>query len=139
MATGLAAGTTGLTSGNDEFVASPSSSAEPGAQPMNISGEAARRVTSTESTGSEDPFAAQREPGDTLGDMAGSPPAGGRKSQDRRMSKEWDASKVPPSRFQKREGSIFATQGSRDAHVGRQDRDKSFFDKLKEKVLHSGR
>ncbi|KAF3938081.1 hypothetical protein ABW19_dt0205082 [Dactylella cylindrospora] len=39
--------------------------------------------------------------------------------RDRRMSKEWDASKVPPSRFQKREGSIHATPPSRDGHVDR--------------------
>lgn len=30
-----------------------------------------------------------------------------------------DASKVPPSRFQKRKGSIYATPGSRDGHVDR--------------------
>ena len=30
-----------------------------------------------------------------------------------------DASKVPPSRFQKRKGSIYATPGSRDGHVSR--------------------
>ena len=33
-----------------------------------------------------------------------SPPAG--IQQDRRMSREWDASKVPPSRFQRPEGKI---------------------------------
>ncbi|OLN97326.1 hypothetical protein CCHL11_01114 [Colletotrichum chlorophyti] len=39
---------------------------------------------------------------------------------DRRASTdEWDASKVPPSRFQKRKGSIYATPGSRDGHVDR--------------------
>ncbi|CAK7274085.1 hypothetical protein SEPCBS119000_005989 [Sporothrix epigloea] len=36
---------------------------------------------------------------------------------DRRYSDEWDASKVPPSRFQKRKGSIYSTPGSRDGHV----------------------
>ncbi len=30
-----------------------------------------------------------------------------------------DASKVPPSRFQKRKGSIYATPSSRDGHVDR--------------------
>ncbi|PWW73335.1 hypothetical protein C7212DRAFT_332332 [Tuber magnatum] len=39
--------------------------------------------------------------------------------RDRRMSKEWDASKTPPSRFQKVEGSIFATPSSRDGHIAR--------------------
>jgi len=38
-------------------------------------------------------------------------------SRDRRDSAEWDASKVPPSRFQKRKGSIYAVPSSRDGHV----------------------
>ncbi|KAL1902272.1 hypothetical protein Sste5346_001248 [Sporothrix stenoceras] len=38
-------------------------------------------------------------------------------NRDRRYSDEWDASKVPPSRFQKRKGSIYSTPGSRDGHV----------------------
>ncbi|EEP80400.1 predicted protein [Uncinocarpus reesii 1704] len=59
---------------------------------------------------------------------ASSPPV-----RDRRMSKEWDASKVPPSRFQKREGSIFSTSSSRDSHITRRDRDASYHAKLKEK------
>ena len=45
-----------------------------------------------------------------------------------------DASKVPPSQFQKRKGSIYSTPGSRDGHVKGSDRDKAYFDKLKEKV-----
>jgi hypothetical protein len=49
------------------------------------------------------------------------------------MSKEWDASKVPPSQFQKRKGSIYATPSSRDAHTTGSDRDKAYFEKLKEK------
>ncbi|KAK3182056.1 hypothetical protein K4F52_006621 [Lecanicillium sp. MT-2017a] len=44
--------------------------------------------------------------------------------KDRRMSDEWDASKVPPSRFQKRKGSIYATPSSRDGHVDRNYQDK---------------
>ncbi|WEW60967.1 hypothetical protein PRK78_006455 [Emydomyces testavorans] len=52
---------------------------------------------------------------------------------DRRLSKEWDAAKVPPSRFQKREGSIFSTSSSRDSHVAGKDRDASYHAKLKEK------
>ncbi|KAM7204435.1 hypothetical protein V8F20_003551 [Naviculisporaceae sp. PSN 640] len=39
--------------------------------------------------------------------------------RDRRGSDEWDASKVPPSRFQKRKGSIYSVPGSRDGHVDR--------------------
>jgi hypothetical protein len=61
--------------------------------------------------------------------LSSSPPS----HTDRRMSKEWDASKVPPSRFQRREGSIHATPASRDAHVKGSSRDKAYFDKLKEK------
>lgn len=49
--------------------------------------------------------------------------------RDRRMSKEWDASKVPPSRFQKRAGSIHATPPSRDGHIERNDR-SALFEKL---------
>lgn len=61
-----------------------------------------------------------------MASSAGSPP------RDRRMSKEWDASKVPPSRFQKREGSIYSTPSSRDGHT--RSRDEAYFSKLKEKV-----
>jgi len=98
--------------------------------------------TNNVSVQSEDPFASQRGAdnnpfgGDKLADLAGSddmrlstsPP-----QKDRRMSKEWDASKVPPSRFQKREGSIYSTPSSRDAHVKGPTRDKAYHDKLKEK------
>ncbi|KAF2739083.1 hypothetical protein EJ04DRAFT_9650 [Polyplosphaeria fusca] len=88
----------------------------------------------------KDPFANQRENTDTLdqdglGDIAGnddmrlsqSPPS------DRRMSKEWDASKVPPSQFQRRKGSIYSTPNSRDGHVKDSSRDQAYWDKLKEK------
>jgi len=55
----------------------------------------------------------------------------------RRMSREWDASKVPPSQFQKRKGSIYSTPSSRDGLVhGAGERDKAYFDKLKEKGWH---
>lgn len=54
------------------------------------------------------------------------------------LTKTLDASKVPPSRFQKREGSIYATAGSRDGHTGRvRDRDQSFHEKLKTKVSYN--
>jgi len=71
----------------------------------------------------DDPFASQRE-ADFKYDMFGDARAEGVQEtplsqRDRRMSKEWDASKVPPSRFQKREGSIHATPASRDGHVDR--------------------
>ncbi|KAK8212067.1 hypothetical protein IWZ01DRAFT_413316, partial [Phyllosticta capitalensis] len=55
-------------------------------------------------------------------------------TRDRRQSKEWDASKVPPSQFQRRKGSIYSTPSSRDAHLDRSEvRDKAYWDKLKEK------
>ncbi|KAK8249956.1 hypothetical protein IWZ00DRAFT_572704 [Phyllosticta capitalensis] len=59
---------------------------------------------------------------------------GGSPTRDRRQSKEWDASKVPPSQFQRRKGSIYSTPSSRDAHLDRSEvRDKAYWDKLKEK------
>ncbi|CAF3514246.1 unnamed protein product [Fusarium graminearum] len=67
--------------------------------------------------------------------VVGSPPQDRRASDaayDRRMSDEWDASKVPPSRFQKRKGSIYATPGSRDGHVDRNYADK-YWNKMTEK------
>ncbi|RPA77013.1 hypothetical protein BJ508DRAFT_175612 [Ascobolus immersus RN42] len=51
--------------------------------------------------------------------------------RDRRMSREWDASQTPPSRFQKVEGSIFATPASRDGHVAR-NKVHGFKEKVKE-------
>ncbi|KAI9796922.1 MAG: hypothetical protein M1825_006286 [Sarcosagium campestre] len=89
---------------------------------------------------SSDPFATQRtddnnpftENSDDLGALGASPTSGGFPRQDRRESKEWDASKVPPSRFQKREGSIYATPGSRDGHTSR-NKAEAFAQKLKEK------
>ncbi|KAF4125332.1 hypothetical protein GMORB2_4172 [Geosmithia morbida] len=61
--------------------------------------------------------------------MNESPVASGDMKQDRRMSDEWDASKVPPSRFQKRRGSIYATPSSRDGHV-----DKNYQEKFHAKI-----
>ncbi|KAF2645255.1 hypothetical protein P280DRAFT_513171 [Massarina eburnea CBS 473.64] len=51
----------------------------------------------------------------------------------RRESREWDASKVPPSQFQRRKGSIYSTPNSRDGHVKGSERDQKYWDKLKEK------
>ncbi|KAK4103561.1 hypothetical protein N658DRAFT_557387 [Parathielavia hyrcaniae] len=53
--------------------------------------------------------------------------------EERRSSDEWDASKVPPSRFQKRKGSIYAVPGSRD---GRVDHDTTL--KFNEKLVQMG-
>ncbi|RDL30341.1 uncharacterized protein BP5553_10219 [Venustampulla echinocandica] len=48
---------------------------------------------------------------------------------------EWDASKTPPSRFGSRKGSLYATQGTRDAHgvTRNYDRDAAYHAKLAEK------
>lgn len=54
-------------------------------------------------------------------------------TNDRRMSVEWDASKTPPSRFQRRKGSIYSTPASRDGHV-----DKNYADKYHEKLVEKG-
>jgi len=74
----------------------------------------------------DDPFASQREAGfkwDMFNTERPDPTAEVQEvpmsQRERRMSKEWDASKVPPSRFQKREGSIHATPASRDGHIDR--------------------
>ncbi|KAL7927313.1 hypothetical protein ACQKWADRAFT_308079 [Trichoderma austrokoningii] len=58
----------------------------------------------------------------------GSPPVSSG-NKDRRLSDEWDAAKVPPSRFQKRKGSIYATPSSRDGHV-----DKNYAEKYHAKL-----
>jgi len=89
----------------------------------------------------EDPFAGQRAEGENPfneQNIAGSEDMGLETSQsptgNRRMSREWDASKVPPSQFQRRKGSIYSTPSSRDGHVhGSGERDKAYFEKLKEK------
>jgi hypothetical protein len=57
-------------------------------------------------------------------------------SGERRLSDSWDASKVPPSQFQRRPGSIYSTPNSKDGHVERGDRDKAYFEKLREKVRY---
>jgi len=51
--------------------------------------------------------------------------------QQRRGSDEWDASKVPPSRFQKRKGSIYAVPHSRDGKIDSNYQAK-YFEKLAE-------
>ena len=49
--------------------------------------------------------------------MSNSSPTLSSSPSDRRSSMEWDAAKVPPSRFQKRKGSIYAVPSSRDGHI----------------------
>jgi len=93
-----------------------------------------------------DPFATQREDDSPFeaskvagsDDMALPAEGEGSPTTGRRESREWDASKVPPSQFQKRKGSIYSTPSSRDGHVhGAGERDKPYFDKLKEKGWHA--
>ncbi|EKD17430.1 c6 zinc finger domain containing protein [Drepanopeziza brunnea f. sp. 'multigermtubi' MB_m1] len=74
----------------------------------------------------DDPFEKQVVTGD---------PLSGRKVASRvSTTNEWDASKTPPSQFQKLKGSIYATQGSRDGHVDRNtDRDAKYHATLVEK------
>jgi len=45
------------------------------------------------------------------------------------LSTRADASKVPPSRFQKRKGSIYATPNTRDGHI-----DKNYAEKYHAKI-----
>ncbi|EKG16687.1 hypothetical protein MPH_06141 [Macrophomina phaseolina MS6] len=103
-------------------------------------------VTAAQPEDNENDAPTMRDPfgGDKLDKIAGTDDmklpddvgngAGGSPTHDRRMSKEWDASKVPPSRFQKRSGSIYSTPSSRDAHLTGGDRDKGYWEKMKEKV-----
>ncbi|CAM1511091.1 Fc.00g086040.m01.CDS01 [Cosmosporella sp. VM-42] len=72
----------------------------------------------------ERPANQQQNTTDTTPVTMNESPVAGNAHDDRRMSDEWDASKVPPSRFQKRKGSIYATPSSRDGHVDRNYADK---------------
>jgi hypothetical protein len=103
-------------------------------------------ASDTTSKPGEDPFAAQRTEGDApfggqkLDGVAGSDdmavPVGDsvaptQEKATRRTSREWDASKVPPSQFQKRKGSVYATPSSRDGHAHDKTRDQAYHDALK--------
>lgn len=80
----------------------------------------------TDQTQTAEPY--QEAPG--LSDLSSSPTSNG---TDRRMSIEWDAAKTPPSRFQRRKGSIYSTPASRDGHV-----DKNYAEKYHEKLVEKG-
>ncbi|KAF4627730.1 hypothetical protein G7Y89_g10425 [Cudoniella acicularis] len=99
-------------------------------------------TTTQNATLSSDPFASQRESNGTAFDTNNEITAAGGKTEPLNMTPkksheetdEWDASKTPPSRFQQRKGSIYATPGSRDGHVDRNyDRDAKYHEKLAEK------
>ncbi|KAL1593292.1 hypothetical protein SLS60_010900 [Paraconiothyrium brasiliense] len=95
------------------------------------------------------PSAAQREENDklftgdkiekTVSNETALPQSAESPNQDRRLSREWDASKVPPSQFQRPKGSIYATPSTRDGHVGGAERDQKYWDKLKEKVTYDNK
>lgn len=131
-------GSTSSTSsaGSNDYTG-PSFSSHSWATPTTTTSSTRSRRFST--TNNEDPFAAQREPSDPM--YSGGSTESRRVSEpmgtpiDRRMSREWDASKVPPSRFQKPEGSIFATPSSRDGHIAR-NKISVAMDKVKDKVQH---
>jgi len=99
--------------------------------------------TTTETPTTNDPFAGQRqnanpfaENGDKTEALAGSAPTS---PVDRRTSTdEWDAAKTPPSRFQQRKGSVYATPGSRDGHVDKNYARDAKFHELVEKKYGSG-
>ncbi|KAK7748911.1 hypothetical protein SLS53_000936 [Cytospora paraplurivora] len=67
------------------------------------------------------------------GNLSNTIPTTSPTSGNRRMSAEWDASKVPPSRFQRRKGSIYSTPASRDGHI-----DKNYAEKYHEKLVEKG-
>jgi len=88
-----------------------------------------------------DPFVGQRETvnpfsnGETA--KAASPSSS---PVDRRTSSdEWDAAKTPPSRFQQRKGSVYATPGSRDGHVDKNYARDAKFHELVDKKYGSGK
>jgi len=83
--------------------------------------------------GGDDPFAQQKLDSVAGGDDMAAPDGKSPDEKPRRMSREWDASKVPPSQFQKRKGSIYSTPGSRDGHVKGKGQYQAYFEKLKEK------
>ncbi|KAK1256477.1 hypothetical protein MKX07_008736 [Trichoderma sp. CBMAI-0711] len=78
-------------------------------------------MQNAESPGQQEQYH-QPPPSTATAAEAGEPPV----NRDRRLSDEWDAAKVPPSRFQKRKGSIYATPSSRDGHVDKNKVEKYF-------------
>jgi len=86
---------------------------------------------------------AQAPESDNLKEVTGSeemspPTSPGKGGAARAQSREWDASKVPPSQFQRRKGSIYSTPQSRDGHVKGKERDQAYHDKIKEKSNSGG-
>lgn len=119
---------------------SPFASRVEGLNPAVEHVDTSNNANTTAASSSVDPFASQRtadnnpfaESDDAGNSSMLSPPSASTTQRDRRLSKEWDASKVPPSRFQKPEGSLYATPSSRDGHIGK-NKQHAFTEKLKEK------
>ncbi|CAL3962634.1 unnamed protein product [Diplocarpon coronariae] len=75
----------------------------------------------------EDPYAGQLVQGNPITGMKV-------RVEDDKLTSEWDASKTAPSKFQQREGSIFATPNTRDGHVDKNiDRDAKYHTRLVKK------
>jgi len=80
------------------------------------------------------PFAAERG-ADTGTNNNVTPVAEVESPADRRASTaEWDAAKTPPSRFQQRKGSVYATPNSRDGHVEKNSTRDAKFHALVDKM-----
>ncbi|KAI5813057.1 hypothetical protein BZA77DRAFT_129501 [Pyronema omphalodes] len=95
-------------------------------------------TSATAGTQFTDPFAISREESDMFSTTRrGSDSSTGSGQEiplaqrDRRLSKEWDASQVPPSKFQRLPGSIYATPASRDGRVAK-NKVHGFMEKVKE-------
>jgi len=85
------------------------------------------KIDITRDKSASDHFAVQRESADPLAQKNGSVSPVSPVDNRRLSDDNWDASKVPPSQFQKRKGSIYATPSSRDSHVGAHSvRDEKF-------------
>jgi len=89
----------------------------------------------------DDPFQGQRgvvnpfpESGDKAKADSPTSPVDRRTSTD-----EWDAAKTPPSRFQQRKGSVYATPNSRDGHVDKNYARDAKFHELVDKKYGSKR
>jgi len=87
-----------------------------------------------------DPFDSQRETVNPFSNGETAKPTSPSSPVDRRTSSdEWDAAKTPPSRFQQRKGSLYATPGSRDGHVDKNYARDAKFHELVDKKYGSGK
>jgi len=112
--------TTTTTSGADPFASQRDTLASPFSATEQNGG-----TTSTSSTGD----------GTDTNQVSFSEPAPDRRAS----SDEWDASKTPPSRFQQRKGSVYATPASRDGHVEKNVNRDAAFHELHDKKHGKGK